>query len=170
MKVYLAKPSFNQAEEKASIETIRSGWVAQGPKVLELEEKIKEYTSSKYAVATSSATTALFLSLYILGIKEGDEVIIPSFSFIATANVVVQVGAKPIFVDIDPRTFNINTQKITDKINKNTKAIMGVDQVGLPCDIDLIKEIAKKYNLFFIEDGACSLGSIYKGKRVGSLA
>lgn len=164
----LQKPYFDKKEEKALAQVLRSGWVTQGPKVEEFEEAVKNYIGAKYAIATTSATTALFLSLHALGIGEGDEVIVPSFSFIATANVVVHSGATPVFADIDSKTYNIDPDKIEEKITKKTKAIIPVDQVGLPCDLDKIFKIAKKYKLHVIEDAACALGSVYKGKKIGS--
>lgn len=170
MKIPITKPFFDKEEEKAVTNVLRSGWVTQGPKVEEFENAISNYVGTKYAVATTSATTALFLSLYILEIGPGDEVIVPSFSFIATANVVVQVGARPIFVDIDPRTYNLDPLKIEQAITSKTKAILFVDQVGLPADYTSISKIAKKHNLFLIEDAACALGSKFQNKMVGSFA
>ncbi len=167
MQIPITKPYFDKDEEKAVIAVLRSGWVTQGPKVAEFEEMFAKYVGTKYAVATTSATTALFLSLHVLGVGSGDEVIVPSFSFIATANVVVHVGATPVFVDIDPRTYNIDPKKIEEKITRRTKAIIPVDQVGVPCDIEDIKRIARKYNLKVIEDAACATGSRYKGKSLG---
>ena len=168
MKIPLQRPYFDKAEERAVIEVLRSGWVAQGPKVIEFEELFCKYTGAKYAIATTSATSALFLSLHFLGIGKGDEVIVPSLSFIATANVVIHTGATPVFVDIDPQTYNINPDKVEEKITKKTRAIIPVDQVGLPCDLDRITKIAKKYRLHIIEDAACALGSIYESRRIGS--
>lgn len=170
MKIPLTKVYFDNNEEKAIIDVLRSGWVLQGPKVEKFEKSVKAYVGSKYAVAVSSGTTALYLSLKILGVGKDDEVILPSFTFIACANVVVQVGAVPVFADIDPLTFNIDPKDIEKKITKKTKAIMVVDQVGLPADLDEVNKICKKHKLFFLEDAACALGSIYKGKRVGSIA
>lgn len=170
MKIPLTKPYFDRSEEKAVVEVLRCGWVAQGPKVAELEKLIAEYTGAKYATATTSATTALFLSLHIMGIGPGDEVIVPSHTFIATSNVILEVGAIPVFVDIDLKTYNIDPDKIEEKITSKTKAIMPVDQVGLPCDMDKILAIAKKYNLLILEDSACALGSVYKGRKIGTLA
>ena len=170
VKISVSKPHFDSAEEKSVNETLRSGWVTQGPKVLAMEEQLKTLTGAKFAVATSSATTALSLALYVLDIGPGDEVIVPSYTFIATANVVVHIGAKPVFVDIDPKTYNINPAKIIEKITKKTKAIIAVDQVGLPCDMKKILQLAKKHKLFIIEDAACAIGSRYHGKSVGSLA
>lgn len=170
MKIPLTIPSFDKSEEKALISVVRSRWVTQGPKVLEFEDLVKNYTGSKYAIATSSATTALFLSLILMGVEKDDEVIVPSFTFIATANVVLQVGAKPVFVDIDPRTYNIDPSRIEEKITSKTRAIMPVDFGGLPADMDAIKKIAKKHDLFVLADAAASIGSSYKGKKVGTLA
>lgn len=164
----LQKPYFDKKEERAVTEVLRSGWVTQGPKVEEFEQALKKYVGAKYAIATTSATTALFLCLHALGVGKGDEVIVPSFSFIATANVVVHAGATPVFVDIDPKTYNIDADKIEQKLTKKTRAIIAVDQVGLPCDLDKILKIAKKYRLHVIEDAACALGSIYKGRKIGS--
>lgn len=169
MKIPVTKPYFDKAEERALVDVVRSGWVTQGPKVAEFEQLVADYVGAKYAVATTSATTALFLSFYIYGIGRGDEVIVPSFSFIATANVIVHVGAKPVFVDIDPRTYNLDPGKAEKAITKKTKAVLAVDQVGLPCDLGAIHKIARKYKLLVIEDAACALGSEYKGKRIGSI-
>lgn len=168
MNIPLTKPFFDKNEEDAIVHVLKSGWVTQGPRVAEFEDRIARYCGAKYAIATTSATTALFLSLYALGISKGDEVIVPSFTFIATANVVVHAGAKPVFVDIDPKTYNLDPEKIKSVITPRTRAIIPVDQIGLPCDLDSIVSIAKKHKLFVIEDSACGLGSIYKGKRIGS--
>lgn len=167
MNIPVAKPYFDSKEEEAVIKALRSGWVTQGPRVREFEEMFAKYSGTKYAIATSSATTALFLSLYTLGIGEGDEVLVPSLSFIASANVILHVGAKPVFVDIDASTYNIDVNKIEAKITKKTKAILPVDQLGLPCDIEGIKKIAKKHHLLVIEDAACATGSRYNGKNLG---
>lgn len=182
----ITKPFLDGKEEKLVVEVLRSGWLTQGPKVIEFEKKITEYTRAKYAVAVTSCTTALFLALKALEIKEGDDVIVPSFSFIATANSVAHTGATPVFADIDRHTYNISPlsiQKVIDSgytfdnaqnvlVNKTTKnrlrAIMPVHQVGLPADMDAIAVIARKYKLVLIEDAACAIGSKYKGKRIGA--
>lgn len=169
MKIPVAKPYFNKDEECLVLQVIRSGWVTQGPMVAEFEKLICQYTGTKYAVATSSATTALFLSLHVLGIGLSDEVLVPSHSFIASANAIVHAGAKPVFVDIDPLTYNLDPKDVVRKVTKKTKAIIPVDQVGLPHDIDAIKAVAQKYHLQVVEDAACALGSTYKGKKIGSL-
>lgn len=166
----ITRPYFDDAEEKAVVGVIRSGWVLQGPKVAQFEKIMAEFVGAKYGVATTSCTTALFLALKVLGIGPGDEVIVPSFSFIASANVIVHAGAKVVFADIDPKTYNIDPADIERKITSNTKAIIAVDQVGLPCDIEEIKKIAKKHNLYVLEDGACALASEINGKKVGSFA
>lgn len=170
INIPIIRPLFDYHEKEALARVIDSGWVTQGPKVAEFEEMVAKYTGSKYAVATTSATTSLFLSLYMLGVGKGDEVIVPSFSFIATANVVVHVGAKPVFVDIDPATYNIDSKLIERTISKRTKVILPVDQVGLPADLEEIKKIARKYKLHVVEDAACAFGSVYKGKKVGSIS
>lgn len=169
MIIPLQRPYFDNTEEKAIIRVLRSGWVTQGPRVTEFEGLVCQYTGSKFAVATTSCTTALFLSLHLLSIERGDEVIVPSFSFIATTNVVIHTGAKPVFVDINPQTYNIDPVKIEQAITKRTRAIIPVDQVGLPADLDKIYQIARKYKLHVIEDAACALGSSYHGKKIGSL-
>lgn len=168
MKIPLTRPLFTAQEEKAVAQVLRSGWVTQGPKVAEFEAAVADFVGVKYAIATTSATTALFLSLKLLDIGPGDEVIVPSFTFIATANVIFHVGAKPIFADIDSQTYNIDPVKIKKAITHKTKAILPVDQVGLPCDLDSIYALAKQHKLYVVEDAACALGSEYKGKRIGS--
>lgn len=168
MKIPITKPLFDKSEERAIINVLRSGWVTQGPKVAEFEEAFCKFTGAKYSVAVTSATTALFLSLYALGIGPGDEVIVPSLSYIATANVVLHVGAKVVFVDIDSDTFNIDPKKVEQAITKRTKAVIPVHQIGLPFDKTAIYALAKKHKLHIIEDAACALGSQYKGKKIGS--
>lgn len=166
----LTKPYFDEKEEKAIIKVLRSGWHTQGPIVENFEKQFAKYVHSKYAVAVSNCTTALHLALIIAGVKKNDEILVPSFTFVATANVIVETGATPIFVDVDERTFNINPKDIEGKITKQTKAIIIVDQVGLPSDFKTIKKLASKHGLLIIEDAACAIGSMYKKKRVGENA
>lgn len=166
----LVSPKINFQEIKKELKKILgSGILTKGPKVRQFEKMIAKYVGSKYAFATTSCTTALHLSLATLGIRQGDEVLVPDFTFPATANVVVQQGAKPIFVDIDLDTFNIDIKDLERKITKKTKAIIPVDAFGCPVDMISIIKIAKKYNLAVIEDAACALGAEYKGKKSGTM-
>jgi perosamine synthetase len=164
----VAKPSFGVNEEKAVIETLRSGWVSQGPRVAEFEQRFAEYVGASHAIAVSSCTAALHLSLVAAGIGPGDEVLCPSLSFIATANSIVYAGGTPVFVDIDASTYNMDPNCIEGAITPRTKAILVVHQVGLPAPLDEIAEIASRYGLQVIEDAACAIGSEYKGKRIGA--
>jgi len=168
MKIPIIKPYFTKNEMGAVKKVLNSGWVVQGPGVKEFEEKIAEFTGAKCALAVNSCTSALALSLIALDIKKGDEVIVPAFTFAATANVVEHQGAKPVFVDIDSQTFNIDVSKIKKAITKRTKAIIPVHLFGLSAEIKEIMKIAKKYKLSVIEDAACALGTKYKGKQVGT--
>jgi perosamine synthetase len=166
--VALAKPSFSNEEEQALIEVIRSGWVTQGPKVAEFEERFADAVGADHAVAVTSATTALFLSLHALGIGPGDEVVVPSLTFIASVNPIVHVGATPIFADVDPRTFNLDPDALEAALTPRTRAVMLVHQLGLPADLDEIQRRASARGVAVIEDSACALGSVYKGRPIGS--
>lgn len=155
---------------EAVVEVLKSDWLTCGPKVDEFERVIASYCNVKYAVAFSSGTSALHGAYFILGIKQGDEVITTPLTFSATSNGLVYCGGKPVFVDINPDTLNIDASKIEEKINPKTKTISIVDFAGQVCDFDAIKIIAKKHNLPIVEDAAHALGSEYRGKKVGSLA
>jgi dTDP-4-amino-4,6-dideoxygalactose transaminase len=168
MKIPVAKPYLTKDEAQSAYDTILTNWVTQGPRVQEFEEKFANYVGSKYAVALSNCTTALHLALIVAGIKEGDEVICPSMSYIATANAIVHAGGTPVFAEVIPETYNINYAHAEKLITPNTKAILIVHQIGLPADIDMFKELCKKYNLILIEDAACAAGSSYKGNKIGS--
>ena len=163
----VSRPAFGPEEESAVVEVLRSGWVTQGPRVAEFEKKFAEYVGAEHAVAVSSCTTALHLALVAAGIQAGDEVLCPSLSFIATANVIAHCGAVPVFVDIDEATYNIDPDRIEEAITPRTKAILVVHQIGLPAALDEINEIAKRHGLLVIEDAACAIGSEYKGQRIG---
>ena len=163
----IAKPYFDGTEKKAICEVLASGWVTQGVKVARFEEIVAHYVGAKFAVATSSCTSALHLSLLALGIGKGDEVILPSFTFVATANAVEYVGAKPIFCDIDLKSFNIDPIQIMRKVTKKTKAMLLVHLFGLSADMFPILKIAKQHKFHIIEDCACSLGETYRGKHTG---
>jgi len=169
MKIPITKHYFDKKEEEAILEPLRNAWVVQCPKVAEFEQLFAEYVGARFALATTPCTTALHLSLVALEIKEGDEVLVPSFTFVATANVVEYQKAKPVFVDIDINTFNINPEKIEEKITPKTKAIIPVHLFGLSVDMNKIMEIAKRYNLNVVEDSACAVGSLYQGKHVGQI-
>ncbi len=146
---------------------IDSGWLTKGPYVEEFERMVKDYMGVKYAIAVSSGTAALHLALISLNISSGDEVIVPDFTFVATANAVEYTGAKPVFADIDLKTFNIDPEDIRRKITSKTKAIMPVHGFGQSADMDEIRKIAHEHNLFIIEDAACAMGAEYKGEFCG---
>lgn len=169
MKIPITKPEFGQEELRVVKEVLDSGWVVQGPKVQEFEKRIGRFTEAPFAIATSSCTTALHLALIALGIGPGDEVIVPAFTFVATANVCQYVGAQPVFVDIDLETFNIDPEKIEKVITKKTKAIIPVHLFGLAAEMEKIMKLARKYKLYVIEDAACGLGTKFQGKHVGTI-
>lgn len=164
----IAKPYLTTEEAQAAYDTILTGWITQGPRVAEFEEKFAAYTGAKYAVAVSNCTTALHLAMIVAGIKEGDEVICPSMSYIATANSIKYVGAKPIFAEVNPKTYNLDVVDTERKITSKTKAILLVHQIGMPADIDAFKRLADTYNLKLIEDAACAAGSAFQGAKIGS--
>jgi dTDP-4-amino-4,6-dideoxygalactose transaminase len=155
----IAKPSLGEEEAAAAREAILSGWVTQGPQVAAFEEEFAQAVGAPYACAVSSCTTALHLALHALGVGPGDEVITVSHSFIATANAVRYCGATPVFVDIDPRTFNLDPALLEAAITPRTRAILPVHQIGLPCDLPRILTIARRYGLPVVEDAACAIGS-----------
>jgi perosamine synthetase len=166
----ITRPFLGEEEVAAAAEVIRSGWLTQGEKVEQFEMSVARYVGAGRAVAVSNCTTALHLALLAAGVGAGDEVICPSFSFIATANAIVHAGAKPVFVDIDPRTYNMDPGLVEAAITPCTKALMPVDQIGLAADIVAIRAIAKRHGLKVVEDAAPSLGAMVGGTRVGSLS
>jgi perosamine synthetase len=163
----ISLPSMGKEEWEALREPIESGWVTQGPKVAEFEKLFAQRHEVKYAIAVSNCTTALHLALVALDIKPGDEVIVPAFTWISTANVIMYCGAMPVFCDIDIDTFNISTTELKKKITKKTKAIIPVHLFGLCADVEAIKSIAP--GIPIIEDGACAAGAALNGKPAGSL-
>jgi perosamine synthetase len=170
MNIPFAPPYITEDEINAVVDVLKSGWLSMGYKTVEFENKFAEYVGCKHAVATNSCTSALFLSLKVLDIKEGDEVITTPFTFAATANTIVHCRAKPVFVGINERTYNIDSGKIEEKITDKTKAILVVHYGGQPANMKKIMNIAKEYDLKVIEDAAHAVGSEYeKGKKVGSL-
>ena len=169
-KIVVSKPYLDNKERKAVMNVLKSGMLAQGPKVAELEKRFAEKVGTKFCVALNSGTAAIHAGLYGLGIGNGDEVITTPFTFVATANPAIMLNAKPIFVDVDEKTFNIDVNKIEGKITSKTKAILPVHLYGRCSDMDSINEIAKKHNLVVLEDACQSHNAKYKGKFAGNLA
>lgn len=167
--INIAKPIIIDEEIEAVTEVLKSGMLAQGKKVEQFQKEFAQYTQSKYGVATSSGTTALHTALVAADIGPGDEVITTPFTFAATANSVLYSGAKPVFADIDPKTFNLDAASVEEKITDKTKAILPVHLYGQPADMDAICEVAQKHDLKIIEDAAQAHGAVYKGKKIGSI-
>ena len=166
--ISIAKPLIGEEEKAAVLEVLDSGVLAQGPRVKAFEDAFAEMCGVKHAIATTSGTTALHTAMLVHEIGDGDEVITTSFTFIASANSILYVGARPVFVDIDPLTYNIDPKNIEAAITPRTKAILPVHLFGLICDMDAIMAIAKKHNLLVIEDACQSHGATIKGKKAGS--
>ena len=164
----ISKTYFDEDDYKAVVQPLKDGWVIQGKFVKEFEDLFSVYTGAKNSIAVSSCSTAIQLAVAAMDLKEGDEVLVPAFTWIATANAVEYTGAKPVFVDIDLSTFNVDVKKIEEKITSRTKGIIPVHLFGLCADMDSVMSIANKHNLFVIEDAACALGSYYKGRHCGS--
>jgi perosamine synthetase len=168
MRIYLSRPDITEKEIEAVCDVLRTPNLSLGPKVPEFEAAFAEYIGRKRAVVVNSGTSGLFLCLSALGIGPGDEVIVPPFTFIASSNTIMMTGAKPVFVDIDPKTLNIDPAKIKSAITKKTKAIMPVEAFGSPAGFDKISSIAKKNNLTILEDSCEALGSELNGKKAGT--
>lgn len=167
----VCEPCLDGNEKKYVMDCMETGWISSSGKYVKaFEESFSAYCDCNYGVAVCNGTVSLHLALTALGIGKGDEVIIPNFTMIASAYAVCYTGAKPVFVDADSDTWNIDTNKIEEKITKNTKAIMPVHIFGNPCNMSKIEEIAKKYNLYIIEDAAEAHGALYNGKKVGSFS
>jgi len=169
MNIPFHKTHTTEEEINAAINAIKSGWLTMGPKTVEFENQFKTYIGAQEAVSMNSATAALHLSLKAIGLKRDDEVIVPTNTFVATAEVVTYFDAKPILCDIEEETHNIDVNKIETLITNKTKAIIPVHFAGQPCDMDEIYEIAEKYNLSIIEDAAHAIPSSYKGVKIGAL-
>ncbi len=163
-----AKPFIGEEEKKAVMEVLESGWISLGPKNREFEEKLANYLKVRHVIVVNSCTAGLFLSLKLLEVKPGDEVIIPTYTFCASANVVEHLGAKPVFVDVEPNTMLIDTEKIEEAITDKTKAIMPVHFAGQPADLDKILRIAKEYQIDVVEDAAHAIGAEFDGKKIGN--
>lgn len=164
----IAKPYLTEHDAQAAYDAIMSGWITQGPRVQEFEEKFAAYTGAKHAVAVSNCTTGLHLAMIVAGIGAGDEVICPSMSYIASANSIMYVGATPVFAEVHPETYNLDVLDVERRITSKTKAILLVHQIGMPADIDAFSALCSKHNLILIEDAACAAGSSYKGKKIGA--
>lgn len=162
-------PLIGEEEIKEVIDSLQSGWIGTGPKVHKFEEILKKYTGSEYALSLNSCTAALHISMLVSGIGPDDEVITSPMTFAATANTIIHTGAKPIFVDIDRESMNIDPDLIEKAITKRTKAIIPVHMAGRPCEMDKIMKIAKKHKLYVIEDAAQAIGAEYKGRKIGSI-
>ncbi len=168
VRVPIARPEMGEPEWQAVREVIESGWVTQGPRVEAFEHAMAEQCGAEHAVAVSSCTTALHLSLVAAGVGPGDEVIVPSMSFIATANAVVHAGAVPVFAEVEPDTFNLDVADVERRITDRTRAIVLVHQLGLPADIVAFRSLADSHGLRIVEDAACAIGSSYHGDPIGS--
>ncbi len=169
-KIYYGGQWIEEDDVDAVVETLTSPFITCGPKVDEVERELEEYTTAKYSVVVSNGTAALHCACIAAGIGEGDEVITTPLTFAASANCALYCGAKPVFADVDPETYNIDPKSIEEHITDRTKAVIAVDFTGQAVKIKEIKEICKKHNLIFIEDGAHSIGTKYNGQPVGSLA
>lgn len=164
------KQTIEQDDIQAVVDVLKSDFLTTGPKIAEFEQTVADYVGVKYAVAISNGTSALHAACFAAGIGPGDEVITTPLTFAASANCVLYCGGTPVFADVDPKTYNIDPEDIRRKITDRTKAIIAVHLAGQPCDMDAIHSIAREHGLIVIEDGAHALGSVYKGKRVGSLS
>lgn len=176
----LSKPYFDGTELTEIQATLESGWVTQGPRIARFEQSVSSYVGAQHAVATSNCTTAMHVAWLILGIGKGDEVLCPSYSFIASANAIRHAEAEPVFIDIQKQTLNLDPeltrqaiiQNYEKLVNKKTgrklKAVLLVHQIGLPCDLHAFEEIAKEFGLVLVEDAACAIGSEYNGKKIGN--
>jgi len=160
------RPALGEAEADAVADTVRSGWVAQGPRVAEFERAFAERVGATHGVAVSSCTAALHLALYVSGIGPGDEVVVPSFSFIATANAVRYCGATPVFADVDEATGNLTANTVAPQVSSRTRAVLAVHQAGVPADVDALRAVAGEIPV--VEDAACALASVYRERPVGN--
>lgn len=164
------KQTIEQDDIQAVVDVLKSDFLTTGPKIAEFEQTVADYVGAKYAVAISNGTSALHAACFAAGIGPGDEVITTPLTFAASANCVLYCGGTPVFADVDPKTYNIDPEDIRRKITDRTKAIIAVHLAGQPCDMDAIHSIAREHGLIVIEDGAHALGSVYKGKKVGSMS
>jgi dTDP-4-amino-4,6-dideoxygalactose transaminase len=167
--IVFGAPSIGEEEVNEVVDSLRGGWLGTGPKAARFEEIVRTYVGATYGMALNSCTAGMHLSLLACGIGPGDEVITTPLSFCATGNVILHAGATPVFVDVDRTTMNIDASKIEQAITPRTKAILPVHFAGRPCDMDAIMDMAKKHDLYVIEDAAHALGAEYQGKKIGSI-
>lgn len=168
MTIPVMKPALGEEEARAAAEAVLSGWVAQGPRVAAFEKAFAGAVEADHGVAVSSCTTALHLGLIVLGVNPGDEVVVPSLSFIATANVVRYVGATPVFADVDYETGNLTAKSVEAVLTPSTRAVIVVHQGGMPADVDEIRALCRPRGIVVLEDAACAAGSTYRGRPVGA--
>ena len=168
MKIPISRTDLSETEINSVLEPLGTGWLVQGPKVREFEEKWSAFTEARNSIAVTSCTSALHLSLAALGFGSGDEAIVPAFTWISTANVIEHLGGKVVFCDIDLKSFNLDLDQIESKISPNTKAILPVHLFGLPVNMEPVLALAKKHDLWVVEDAACGFGSRFKEKHVGT--
>jgi perosamine synthetase len=164
----LMRPWIGEEEVAAVREVLLSGWLSLGPKVAEFEARVAERVGARFAVATNAATTALHLALQTAGLERGDEVILPSFTCMANANAVIIAGCQPVFADVDSRTYNLDVADVESRITSRTRAIMLIDQIGMPADVDPFRALAERRGLVLVDDAATALGAEYKGRPLGA--
>jgi len=167
-RINVMQPWFGAEEVAALTAVIESGWVAQGPRVVAFEAAFAAAMAVEHAVATTSCTTALHLAMVVAGVRAGDEVVVPSFSFIATANAATYVGARPVFADVDPLTGNLTAASVEAVLTERTRAVIAVDQGGVPVDLEAIRAVTDPRGIVVVEDAACGAGSTYRGRPVGA--
>ena len=168
--IQYGRQTIEEDDIQAVVDVLRSDYLTTGPKIAEFEKMVADYVGAKYAVAISNGTSALHAACFAARIQPGDEVITTPLTFAASSNCVLYCGGTPVFADVDPKTYNIDPEDIRRKITDKTKAIIAVHLAGQPCDMDEIHKIAKEHDLLVIEDGAHALGSVYKGKKIGTLS
>lgn len=169
MKIPLARPWFDEADEQSVLETLRSGWVGPGPKVAAFERQFAEYVGAPHAATVSSCTAALHLAVLAADFGPGDEVLVPAFTWISTPNAIEHVGARPVFCDIEPATFNIDMVDAARRVTLRTRGIIPVHLFGLAANMEAVGTLARQHDLFVIEDAACALGCYYGDRHVGTL-
>lgn len=168
MKIPITKPVFGAEERAAVVKPLETGWVVQGPFVAEFEQKFSAFSGARHAIATSSCTTAMHIAVAALGLKPGDEVIVPAFTWVSTPNVVEYMGATPVFCDIDLATFNMNVAHAASLVTPRTVGIFPVHLFGLCADMDPILDLARRHSLWVVEDAACGFNAWYRGRHCGS--